>query len=232
MAKGVRLILAVAVLALGAIVGLPSADAGTCAANTKCFFDLTVANVSQLNPPAGSIDLKVTWDNTVSGGTGTTLSVQFVSSTAGTPKFIEEFGYNSSVAVTSVSDGTANSSKWSGTSNANIDGFGTFATDESRAVLGDTFGITSAIVFTLASQITSIPLNSTNTEFVAHVGGFDSGCSAFVGEGGSTVTPGSNTSCAAVPEPITMFLGGTGLITLGYAARKRLFGGRRLASVS
>ena len=28
----------------------------------------------------------------------------------------------------------------------------------------------------------------------------------------------------AVPEPVTMFLGGTGLILLGYAARRRLFG--------
>jgi hypothetical protein len=32
-----------------------------------------------------------------------------------------------------------------------------------------------------------------------------------------------------VPEPITMFLGGTGLLALGYAARKRLFG-RQLVS--
>ena len=29
--------------------------------------------------------------------------------------------------------------------------------------------------------------------------------------------------CTPVPEPITMFLGGTGLLALGYAARKRLF---------
>jgi len=232
MAKGFRLILVVAVLTLGVIVGLPSADAGTCDANTVCTFELIVANVNQLNPPLGSIDVRVTWDNTVSGGTGTTLSVQFVSSSAGTPKFIEEFGYNSSVAVSSVSDGTSNSSKWSGKTASNIDGFGTFATDESRPVLGDTFGITSAVVFTLASQITSIDKNSAGTEFVAHVGGFDSGCSAFVGEKGSTPGSHDDTNCAAVPEPITMFLGGTGLLALGYAARKRLFGGHRLANVS
>jgi hypothetical protein len=33
----------------------------------------------------------------------------------------------------------------------------------------------------------------------------------------------------AVPEPITMFLGGTGLLALAYAARKRLFGRQQLA---
>ena len=32
------------------------------------------------------------------------------------------------------------------------------------------------------------------------------------------------TAATPVPEPITMFLGGTGLLALGYAARKRLFG--------
>ncbi|MDO8479292.1 MAG: PEP-CTERM sorting domain-containing protein [Candidatus Rokubacteria bacterium] len=34
-----------------------------------------------------------------------------------------------------------------------------------------------------------------------------------------------------VPEPITMFLGGTGLLLLGYAARKRLFGGQRATAI-
>jgi len=34
-----------------------------------------------------------------------------------------------------------------------------------------------------------------------------------------------------VPEPVTMFLGGTGLLILGYVARKRLFAvGGRLAA--
>jgi hypothetical protein len=37
---------------------------------------------------------------------------------------------------------------------------------------------------------------------------------------GGTLT----SAVAAVPEPITMFLGGTGLLMLGYAARRRLFG--------
>jgi PEP-CTERM motif len=34
-----------------------------------------------------------------------------------------------------------------------------------------------------------------------------------------------------VPEPITMFLSGTGLLLLGYAARKRLFGGQHATAI-
>ena len=67
----------------------------------------------------------------------------------------------------------------------------------------------------------------------------------FFGSGGaiSTCVPGGHggTTCfdsgailifntqTPVPEPMTRFLGGTGLLALGYAARKRLFG-RQLAS--
>ena len=39
------------------------------------------------------------------------------------------------------------------------------------------------------------------------------------------------TPVTPVPEPITMFLSGTGLLLLGYAARKRLFGGPRHMAV-
>jgi hypothetical protein len=39
-----------------------------------------------------------------------------------------------------------------------------------------------------------------------------------------TLTPSDFGGPTAVPEPITMFLGGTGLLLLGYAARRRLFG--------
>jgi PEP-CTERM motif len=40
-----------------------------------------------------------------------------------------------------------------------------------------------------------------------------------------------NITLTPVPEPITMFLGGTGLLLLGYAARKRLFGGQRATAI-
>lgn len=41
--------------------------------------------------------------------------------------------------------------------------------------------------------------------------------------GASSLTSGTLTS-TVVPEPVTMFLGGTGVLMLGYAARRRLFG--------
>lgn len=41
--------------------------------------------------------------------------------------------------------------------------------------------------------------------------------------GPSSLSTGTLTS-TVVPEPITMFLGGTGVLMLGYAARRRLFG--------
>ena len=42
---------------------------------------------------------------------------------------------------------------------------------------------------------------------------------------------GITLTLAPVPEPITMFLGGTGLLLLGYVALKRLFGGQRATAI-
>jgi hypothetical protein len=50
--------------------------------------------------------------------------------------------------------------------------------------------------------------------------------------GGPAPAPANSIVSTAVPEPITMFLGGIGLMTLGYGARRRLFrhsAGGRLA---
>lgn len=42
--------------------------------------------------------------------------------------------------------------------------------------------------------------------------------------GGSTMNYSASSQLAPVPEPVTMFLGGTGLLGLALAARRRLFG--------
>ena len=194
------------VLTLGFIVTSGPVYAGSCANHTICTFELTHANVTELD---GAIDVRVTWNNT---STFTTLSIQWISGGPGTPKFISEFGYNSSVAVTSISGGGL-FADWTATSNSNIDGFGTFATDEQRPDGG--FGISSPIVFTLANKITDIPANDHNADFVVHVGGYPSGCSGFVSDGTSS-GPTSNSSCGtSVPEPSASLLLGIGLLGIG-----------------
>jgi hypothetical protein len=94
-------------------------------------------------------------------------------------------------------------------------------------------GSATAVTLTFANAASNLPVFTAN-DFVVTVA-YGSGCSGMVGGPGSGSGPGfmspGNASCAPVPEPITMFLGGTGLLALGYAARKRLFGGP-LASAS
>jgi hypothetical protein len=205
--------LAALIVTLGALgSGVTPAVAGSCADNTICTFDLLNSNVTELSP----IDVRVTWDNT---GATTTLSVQWISGGPGTPKFINEFGYNSDVAVTSTSAGT-----WTASSNQNIDGFGTFATDEQNAP-PENLGVSSPITFTLASTITDIPVNGNGAEFVAHVGGYASGCSGFVSDGTASGTS-SNPTCGGtnVSEPGTagpLALIGFGLVSVGALLRKR-----------
>jgi len=204
-----------ALLTLGFMVTSGPVYAGTCAATATCTFDLTVANVTQLSP----IDIRVTWTN---NGTNTVFSVQWISGGPGTPRFINEFGFNAGTTTVAVSGTGVTPANWSVSTDSQIDGFGKFATDVMANVGGsETFGITSPVIFTLGTLITSIPVTSANTEFVAHVGGYSSGCSAFVGEGGSTVTPTSNPSCATttgVPEPSSSLLLGLSLVGIALAS--------------
>jgi hypothetical protein len=112
----------------------------------------------------------------------------------------------------------------------NSNGFPTYVRDADSPASGST-----VVRFTFANSLAATSF--TANDFVVHVV-YGSGCSGFVGGPGSGGSgppfnsPG-NAGCTAtpVPEPITMFLGGTGLLALGYAARKRLFGGQ-LASAS
>jgi hypothetical protein len=107
----------------------------------------------------------------------------------------------------------------------NSNGYPAYVTDADSPANGAT-----VVRFTFANNLAATTF--TANDFVVHVN-YGSGCSGFVGgpgSGGSGPPFGSpaNAGCAAtpVPEPLTMFLGGTGLLALGYAARKRLFGGQ------
>jgi hypothetical protein len=67
--------------------------------------------------------------------------------------------------------------------------------------------------FTFAGDLAA---GLTASDFVVHVQ-YRGGGSGFIGG-----LPGT-TAATPAPEPVTMFLGGTGLLALAYAGRKRLF---------
>ena len=71
------------------------------------------------------------------------------------------------------------------------------------------------------NSATDLPrgLDTAAHSFALHVQSGEN-CSGSVDGSGA---PASNSACTPAPEPITMFLGGTGLLALGYAGRKRLF---------
>jgi hypothetical protein len=77
---------------------------------------------------------------------------------------------------------------------------------------------TVTVSFTFANNLDATLF--TASDFALHVQ-YNNGCSGFVD--GTNVATDSNTNCTPVPEPLTVFLGGTGLVALAFAGRKRLF---------
>ena len=76
---------------------LPSGpvNAGSCAIDSTCIFELTNSNVTELN---GNIDIRVTINNT---GASTVLSLQYISSNTADPLGLDKFGYNNAALVSS-----------------------------------------------------------------------------------------------------------------------------------
>jgi hypothetical protein len=101
----------------------------------------------------------------------------------------------------------------------NADGFGKFkvSVDDSNPS-----SKTLTVTFTFANNFAN-DNSLTAEDFALHVQ-YSNNCSGWVS--GTNIDTSSNANCTAstvVPEPLTVFLGGTGLLAMGYLGRKRLF---------
>jgi hypothetical protein len=173
---------------------------------------LTQWNVTELNSAGDEVKV------TISGSTITFLWVDG-DSTPPSGSNLLTIAWSSEVHA---AGGTATSPGYTvdATANKNADGFGKFlvhAQDDGGTDL-------TSVTFTFASNLNATAF--TSSHFALHVDYVTDTCSGWV-SGGETNDLHSEAGCTPVPEPITMFLGGTGLLTLGYAARKRLFGGQK-----
>ncbi len=121
----------------------------------------------------------------------------------------------------SLSCGTA-----SGGGSCNEDGFSVNPAAAEYSTPNGGPGNPSSATFTFAS---ALPAGLEKSDFDVHVT-YSGGCSGWV-DGALSGSPTQDSGCTPVPEPMTVFLGGTGLLIMGYFARKRLFSmGRILAA--
>jgi hypothetical protein len=183
-------------------------------------FDLDVWNTQQLADSGDKVTVTIDGADVtftfVSGGTLSNTFQAMFNIGFDTPDFA---GGNSITGVPSgysLTCGTA-----AGGGSCTEDGFASNPMAAEYSTNNGGPGHPSTATFTFAN---SLPLTLDKTTFAVHVT-YSGSCSGWV-DGALSGSAGSDTGCTPVPEPITMFLGGTGLLTLGYAARKRLFGAR------
>ena len=190
--------------------------------------DLTQWNESALELTGDHVTV------TVAGSAGNnTIVFTWVSGDGATPPTANDLDEIFWTAAVATAGGTATSPLYTvGIPKAKAtDGFNTTNGYPAYTVqASDGASKTKTATFTFANDLSATSF--TANDFVARVT-YDLSCGGFVGgpgTGGSgpPFNDPANAGCTPVPEPITMFLGGTGLLILGYIARKRLF--RQFAS--
>ena len=191
------------------------------AASAAYTVDLTTWNVTQLQSSGDHVTVDISGSTAtftfVSGG-GLTNTFQAMQNIAFQPAV---FGTGNTLQTASspytLSCGTNGPATSSTAGTCNEDGFLTNPAIVEYSTPNGGPGNPTTATFTFAN---ALPTGLTSSAFDVHVT-YSGNCSGWV-DGTLSGSASSNTNCTPVPEPITMFLGGTGLALLGYAARKRL----------
>jgi len=201
--------------ALGLIGMLPAgtAQAGACAAGTTCTFHLTNTNLIGVTS-----DIEVLINN-FTDPLHTQITVNFLSSNVtNTPLGIDQFGFDSALAVSTQAPGFSSQSCPTGGPNpgCQMDGFGRFVSE-----VDSPGGTLLNFSFFLNGLETNFTDNANGGEFAAHIR--FNGCSFFASDGannGPTLPSSTCTGPFQVPEPGTLALIGIAVAGIGYARRQ------------
>lgn len=171
---------------------------------TLVTFDVALSN-SPGGPPYSFLQLNWLVTGTWSGDPSASVIVAASAQDYTFPATGKAGFLTSRAEVDATSTGSAVAQQW-------VDlGNGLFATTGPLHSPGAQGPLTAGSVNTASTSFTSLTPYSITDQVILTLGS------------GAILTSGTLTS-TVVPEPITMFLGGTGLLMLGYAGRKRLLG--------
>jgi hypothetical protein len=208
-----KLIRHAAAIGFLALVPFASAQAGFCAVGDTCTFHLTNTNLIGV-----TADIEVLINN-LSDPLHTQITVNFLSSNlSNTPLGIDQFGFNSDLAVSTQASGFSSASCPTGGPDpgCQIDGFGKFVSE-----VDSPGGTLLNFSFFLNGIETDFTDNANGGEFAAHVR--FNGCSFFASDGANNGPTTPDTTCTVirqVPEPGTLALVGFAIAGVGYARRR------------